>query len=114
MVVFPGESQAFGIILSHHTAREERVYRFTLLFFFQSNVTPCLTHGHLYSLCTGSAATPVVFNKNGDAPGRYDLFQFQMTNSSIPEYKAVGQWVESLQLRVRLFPVLSTYISLAF
>ncbi|XP_054626050.1 metabotropic glutamate receptor 7-like [Dunckerocampus dactyliophorus] len=48
----------------------------------------------------GSAATPVVFNKNGDAPGRYDLFQFQMTNSSIPEYKAVGQWVETLQLKL--------------
>ncbi|XP_068997749.1 metabotropic glutamate receptor 7-like [Embiotoca jacksoni] len=48
----------------------------------------------------GSAGTSVVFNKNGDAPGRYDLFQFQMTNSSIPEYKVVGQWVESLQLRL--------------
>ncbi|XP_071374528.1 metabotropic glutamate receptor 7-like isoform X2 [Centroberyx affinis] len=48
----------------------------------------------------GSAGTSVVFNKNGDAPGRYDLFQFQMTNSSTPEYKAVGQWVESLQLRL--------------
>ncbi|XP_061909688.1 metabotropic glutamate receptor 7-like isoform X1 [Entelurus aequoreus] len=48
----------------------------------------------------GSAATPVVFNKNGDAPGRYDLFQFQMTNSSMPEYKGVGQWVETLQLRL--------------
>ncbi|XP_077572000.1 metabotropic glutamate receptor 7-like isoform X1 [Stigmatopora nigra] len=48
----------------------------------------------------GSAATTVVFNKNGDAPGRYDLFQFQMANSSVPEYKAVGQWVENLQLRL--------------
>lgn len=48
----------------------------------------------------GSAGTSVVFNKNGDAPGRYDLFQFQMTNSSTPEYKMVGQWVETLQLRV--------------
>ncbi|XP_067382361.1 metabotropic glutamate receptor 7-like isoform X2 [Channa argus] len=48
----------------------------------------------------GSASTSVVFNKNGDAPGRYDLFQFQMTNSSTAEYKAVGQWVETLQLRV--------------
>uniref|UniRef100_A0A8C6UF32 Glutamate metabotropic receptor 7 n=1 Tax=Neogobius melanostomus TaxID=47308 RepID=A0A8C6UF32_9GOBI len=48
----------------------------------------------------GSANTSVVFNKNGDAPGRYDLFQFQMTNSSMPEYKVVGQWVETLQLRV--------------
>ncbi|XP_053705078.1 metabotropic glutamate receptor 7 isoform X1 [Synchiropus splendidus] len=48
----------------------------------------------------GSAATSIVFNKNGDAPGRYDLFQFQMTNSSTPEYRPVGQWVESLQLRL--------------
>uniref|UniRef100_A0A669CKF0 Glutamate metabotropic receptor 7 n=1 Tax=Oreochromis niloticus TaxID=8128 RepID=A0A669CKF0_ORENI len=48
----------------------------------------------------GSAGTSVVFNKNGDAPGRYDLFQFQMTNSSTPEYKVVGQWVENLQLRL--------------
>ncbi|XP_076598146.1 metabotropic glutamate receptor 7-like [Chaetodon auriga] len=48
----------------------------------------------------GSAGTSVVFNKNGDAPGRYDLFQFQMTNSSIPEYKVVGQWVETLQLKL--------------
>lgn len=54
-------------------------------------------------LCTGSAGTSVVFNKNGDAPGRYDLFQFQMTNSSTPEYKVVGQWVENLQLRVWWF-----------
>lgn len=51
-------------------------------------------------LCTGSAGTSVVFNKNGDAPGRYDLFQFQVTNSSTAEYKVVGQWVENLQLRV--------------
>ncbi|CAL8325405.1 unnamed protein product [Merluccius merluccius] len=48
----------------------------------------------------GSAGTSVMFNKNGDAPGRYDLFQFQTTNNSDPGYKAVGQWVESLQLRV--------------
>ncbi|KAM3871879.1 LOW QUALITY PROTEIN: metabotropic glutamate receptor 7-like [Diretmus argenteus] len=48
----------------------------------------------------GDAGTSVVFNKNGDAPGRYDLFQFQMTNSSAPEYKVVGQWVESLQLKL--------------
>ncbi|TKS90678.1 Metabotropic glutamate receptor 8 [Collichthys lucidus] len=29
----------------------------------------------------GSAGTPVVFNENGDAPGRYDIFQYQITNS---------------------------------
>uniref|UniRef100_A0AAQ4S4F7 G-protein coupled receptors family 3 profile domain-containing protein n=1 Tax=Gasterosteus aculeatus aculeatus TaxID=481459 RepID=A0AAQ4S4F7_GASAC len=48
----------------------------------------------------GSAGTSVVFNKNGDAPGRYDLFQFQLTNSSTPEYKVVGHWVENLQIRL--------------
>ncbi|KAL1021570.1 hypothetical protein UPYG_G00014970 [Umbra pygmaea] len=48
----------------------------------------------------GSASTSVLFNKNGDAPGRYDLFQFQMTNSSVPEYHPIGQWVETLQLRL--------------
>lgn len=68
----------------------------------------CFSHireGAIYccSLCTGSAGTSVMFNKNGDAPGRYDLFQFQMTNSSTPEYKPVGQWVETLQLKVRRF-----------
>lgn len=55
----------------------------------------------LPSTPAGSAGTSVVFNKNGDAPGRYDLFQFQLTNSSAPEYKPVGQWVETLQLKVR-------------
>uniref|UniRef100_H3DKJ8 Glutamate metabotropic receptor 7 n=1 Tax=Tetraodon nigroviridis TaxID=99883 RepID=H3DKJ8_TETNG len=48
----------------------------------------------------GSAGTSVLFNKNGDAPGRYDLFQFQMTNSSTPEYRVVGQWVETLHLKL--------------
>uniref|UniRef100_A0A674NMR5 Glutamate metabotropic receptor 7 n=1 Tax=Takifugu rubripes TaxID=31033 RepID=A0A674NMR5_TAKRU len=48
----------------------------------------------------GSAGTSVLFNKNGDAPGRYDLFQFQMTNTSTPEYKVVGQWVETLHLKL--------------
>uniref|UniRef100_A0A3Q4BXP3 G-protein coupled receptors family 3 profile domain-containing protein n=1 Tax=Mola mola TaxID=94237 RepID=A0A3Q4BXP3_MOLML len=48
----------------------------------------------------GSAGTSVLFNKNGDAPGRYDLFQFQLTNSSTPEYKVVGQWVETLHLKL--------------
>ncbi|KAM7333350.1 hypothetical protein ACRRTK_006670 [Alexandromys fortis] len=30
----------------------------------------------------GSAGTPVMFNENGDAPGRYDIFQYQATNGS--------------------------------
>ncbi|XP_040473361.1 metabotropic glutamate receptor 6-like [Falco naumanni] len=46
----------------------------------------------------GSAGTPVSFNENGDAPGRYDIFQFQGGNSS-GTYRAVGQWVQGLHLR---------------
>ncbi|KAL8212663.1 UNVERIFIED_CONTAM: Metabotropic glutamate receptor 7 [Gekko kuhli] len=46
----------------------------------------------------GSAGTPVMFNKNGDAPGRYDIFQFQTTNTSTPGYHLIGQWTDDLQL----------------
>ncbi|XP_053552211.1 metabotropic glutamate receptor 6-like [Bombina bombina] len=48
----------------------------------------------------GSAGTPVMFNENGDAPGRYDIFQYQMTNESAPSYKAIGQWTEYLRLNI--------------
>ncbi|KAM9444519.1 metabotropic glutamate receptor 7 [Clarias gariepinus] len=48
----------------------------------------------------GSAGTSVTFNQNGDAPGRYDLFQYQMNNNSSPGYKVIGQWTESLQLNM--------------
>ncbi|XP_045561680.1 metabotropic glutamate receptor 7 [Salmo salar] len=48
----------------------------------------------------GSAGTSVTFNKNGDAPGRYDLFQYQMDNNSSPGYKNIGQWMETLQLNI--------------
>ncbi|KFO91415.1 Metabotropic glutamate receptor 8, partial [Buceros rhinoceros silvestris] len=47
----------------------------------------------------GSAGTPVVFNENGDAPGRYDIFQYQITNKST-EYKVIGQWTNQLHLNV--------------
>ena len=30
----------------------------------------------------GSTGTPVTFNENGDAPGRYDIFQYQINNRS--------------------------------
>ncbi|KAK3512233.1 hypothetical protein QTP70_001094 [Hemibagrus guttatus] len=46
----------------------------------------------------GSAGTSVTFNQNGDAPGRYDLFQYQINNNSSPGYRGIGQWTESLQL----------------
>ena len=48
----------------------------------------------------GSAGTPVVFNKNGDAPGRYDIFQYQTTNTTNPGYRLIGQWTDELQLNV--------------
>lgn len=49
----------------------------------------------------GSAGTSVLFNENGDAPGRYDIFQFQMTNHSHPGYHVIGQWTNNLRLNVR-------------
>ncbi|KAJ8249637.1 hypothetical protein COCON_G00228530 [Conger conger] len=49
----------------------------------------------------GSAGTPVVFNENGDAPGRYDIFQYQIRNGSAPEYKAIGRWTNQLHLNLR-------------
>ncbi|XP_073447612.1 LOW QUALITY PROTEIN: metabotropic glutamate receptor 7 [Aquarana catesbeiana] len=48
----------------------------------------------------GSAGTPVLFNKNGDALGRYDIFQYQMGNQSTPGYRLIGQWTDELQLSV--------------
>ncbi|XP_030625096.1 metabotropic glutamate receptor 8 isoform X2 [Chanos chanos] len=48
----------------------------------------------------GSAGTPVVFNENGDAPGRYDIFQYQITNKSTAEYKVIGQWTNKLHINM--------------
>ncbi|XP_070594370.1 metabotropic glutamate receptor 7 isoform X1 [Erythrolamprus reginae] len=48
----------------------------------------------------GSAGTPVMFNRNGDAPGRYDIFQYQTTNTSMPGYHLIGQWTDDLQLNM--------------
>ncbi|RVE72662.1 hypothetical protein OJAV_G00043080 [Oryzias javanicus] len=48
----------------------------------------------------GSAGTGVTFNKNGDAPGRYDLFQYQWNNNTGPGYRIIGQWTETLQLNI--------------
>ena len=54
---------------------------------------------------SGSAGTPVMFNKNGDAPGRYDIFQYQTTNTTNPGYRLIGQWTDELQLNVSsVFP----------
>uniref|UniRef100_A0A8C5HFI3 Metabotropic glutamate receptor 6-like n=1 Tax=Gouania willdenowi TaxID=441366 RepID=A0A8C5HFI3_GOUWI len=48
----------------------------------------------------GSAGTSVLFNENGDAPGRYDIFQFQLTNHSHPGYHVIGQWTNNLRLNL--------------
>lgn len=53
----------------------------------------------LFNFFSGSAGTPVIFNENGDAPGRYDIFQYQITNKST-EYKVIGQWTNQLHLNV--------------
>ncbi|XP_067349412.1 glutamate receptor, metabotropic 8b isoform X2 [Channa argus] len=50
--------------------------------------------------CTGSAGTPVTFNENGDAPGRYDIFQYQINNRSTAEYKVIGHWTNHLFLNM--------------
>lgn len=48
---------------------------------------------------TGIAGNPVTFNENGDAPGRYDIYQYQLRNGSA-EYKVIGSWTDHLHLRV--------------
>ncbi|KAM9824649.1 metabotropic glutamate receptor 8 [Neosynchiropus ocellatus] len=47
----------------------------------------------------GSAGTPVVFNENGDAPGRYDIYQYQINNRSVAEYRVIGTWTNRLHLK---------------
>ncbi|XP_062283945.1 metabotropic glutamate receptor 4 [Scomber scombrus] len=48
---------------------------------------------------TGIAGTPVVFNVNGDAPGRYEIYQYQISNSTT-EYKIIGHWTDQLHLDI--------------
>ncbi|XP_015197849.1 metabotropic glutamate receptor 4 isoform X2 [Lepisosteus oculatus] len=48
---------------------------------------------------TGIAGNPVLFNENGDAPGRYDIYQYQIKNNT-PEYKVIGQWTNQLHLNI--------------
>ncbi|CAI9541709.1 unnamed protein product [Staurois parvus] len=48
---------------------------------------------------TGIAGTPVTFNENGDAPGRYEIYQYQIHNGT-PEYRVIGQWADHLHLKV--------------
>ncbi|KAF7210290.1 metabotropic glutamate receptor 4 isoform X2 [Nothobranchius furzeri] len=48
---------------------------------------------------TGIAGTPVVFNMNGDAPGRYEIYQYQIRNDTT-EYKIIGDWSDHLHLDI--------------
>ncbi|XP_015414162.1 PREDICTED: metabotropic glutamate receptor 4 isoform X2 [Myotis davidii] len=48
---------------------------------------------------SGIAGNPVTFNENGDAPGRYDIYQYQLRNGSA-EYKVIGSWTDHLHLRM--------------
>uniref|UniRef100_A0A8C7EAF2 Glutamate metabotropic receptor 4 n=1 Tax=Nothoprocta perdicaria TaxID=30464 RepID=A0A8C7EAF2_NOTPE len=48
---------------------------------------------------SGIAGTPVTFNENGDAPGRYDIYQYQIRNATA-EYKVIGQWTDHLHLKL--------------
>uniref|UniRef100_A0A3Q2PPD0 Glutamate metabotropic receptor 4 n=1 Tax=Fundulus heteroclitus TaxID=8078 RepID=A0A3Q2PPD0_FUNHE len=49
---------------------------------------------------SGIAGNPVLFNENGDAPGRYDIYQYQIRNRTA-EYKVIGNWTDQLHLTVR-------------
>ncbi|KAK2510311.1 hypothetical protein Q9233_017867 [Columba guinea] len=81
---------------------ETSTARGVVLFANEDDIRPVGTSMDQYEpVWTGSAGTPVTFNENGDAPGRYDIFQFQGGNGS-GSYRAVGQWVEGLRLWVRL------------
>lgn len=58
-------------------------------------------HSTYFLLSSGIAGTPVVFNVNGDAPGRYEIYQYQITNNTM-EYKIIGHWTDHLHLDVWL------------
>ncbi|XP_048878223.1 metabotropic glutamate receptor 4-like [Brienomyrus brachyistius] len=48
----------------------------------------------------GIAGNPVLFNENGDAPGRYEIYQYQIKNNTA-EYKIIGHWTDQLHLNIR-------------
>lgn len=55
----------------------------------------------IISLFSGIAGNPVQFNENGDAPGRYDIYQYQINNKTA-EYKIIGHWTDQLHLNVSI------------
>ncbi len=54
---------------------------------------------------SGIAGSPVQFNENGDAPGRYDIYQYQIKNKTA-EYKTIGHWTDQLYLNVSIYSIL--------
>ncbi|XP_035486165.2 metabotropic glutamate receptor 4-like isoform X2 [Scophthalmus maximus] len=47
----------------------------------------------------GIAGNPVLFNENGDAPGRYEIYQYQIRNRTA-EYKIIGHWTDQLHMNM--------------
>lgn len=80
-------------------------YIFIYLSFFERNKPSGLSYEEFINFVfwtfIGSAGTPVTFNENGDAPGRYDIFQYQITNKST-EYKVIGHWTNQLHLKASI------------
>jgi hypothetical protein len=67
----------------------------------QSLTSLCLGKVSVTPSHAGIAGNPVTFNENGDAPGRYDIYQYQRRNGSA-EYKVIGSWTDHLHLRVSM------------
>ncbi|XP_029539847.1 metabotropic glutamate receptor 4-like [Oncorhynchus nerka] len=63
------------------------------------NGTLLLKHIRMLNFA-GIAGNPVLFNENGDAPGRYEIYQYQIRNRTA-EYKIIGHWTEQLYLNIR-------------
>uniref|UniRef100_A0A8C9V9I9 Glutamate metabotropic receptor 4 n=1 Tax=Scleropages formosus TaxID=113540 RepID=A0A8C9V9I9_SCLFO len=49
---------------------------------------------------SGITGNPVLFNANGDAPGRYEIYQYQIRNKTA-EYKIIGHWADQLYLDIQ-------------
>lgn len=48
----------------------------------------------------GQQGREVKFNTDGDAPGSYFIYQYQMVSEKSYDYVRIGSWTESLQLNV--------------
>ncbi|GCC31983.1 metabotropic glutamate receptor 4-like isoform X1 [Chiloscyllium punctatum] len=49
---------------------------------------------------SGSAGVPVTFNENGDAPGHYDIYQYQVKDNATRAYSVIGEWANKLRLNI--------------